>query len=131
MHIRDIRRCSGRSNETAGFRRSLCMDGTPLNMSTLLLAALAVVGIIMMLRKRYDSNLPLFFYFVVLVFTNMTDRELNPVLLYIGLIFALLLRFEFLNNGFSKFVAWIATASMSLIVFVFLAEVFGDGNPPF
>jgi hypothetical protein len=107
------------------------MDSTPLNMTTLLLIALAMMGIFMMLRKRYDSNLPLFFYFIVLVFTNMTDRELNPVLLYIGLIFALLLRFEFMNNSFSKFVAWIATISMGLIVFVFLTEVFGDGSPPF
>jgi hypothetical protein len=107
------------------------MDGTPLNMTTLLVVALAMMGIIMLLRKRYDSNLPLFFYFVVLVFTNMTDRELNPLLLYIGLIFALLLRFEFMNNSFSKFVAWIATGSMGLIVFVFLSEVFGDGSSPF
>ena len=107
------------------------MDGTPLNMTTLLLVALATVGIIMMLRKRYDSNLPLFFYFVLLVFTNMTAREVTPFVIYVGLIFALLLRFEFLNNGFSKFVAWIATGSMGLIVFVFLSEVFGDGSPPF
>ena len=107
------------------------MDGTPLNMTTLILVALAMVGIFMVLRKRYDSNLPLLFYFVVLVFTNMTDRVVNPLLLYIGLIFALLLRFEFMSSGFSKVVAFVATSSMGLIVFVFLAEVFGDGNPPF
>jgi hypothetical protein len=107
------------------------MDGTPLNLTTLIVVALAMVGIIMLLRKRYDSNLPLFFYFVVLVFTNSTDRELNPLLLYIGLVFALLLRFEFLNNGFSKVVAFVATGSMSLIAFIFLSEVFGDGSAPF
>jgi hypothetical protein len=107
------------------------MDGTPLNMTTLILVALAMVGIFMVLRKRYDSNLPLLFYFVVLVFTNMTDRVVNPLLLYIGLVFALLLRFEFMSSGFSKVVAFVATSSMGLIVFVFLAEVFGDGNPPF
>ena len=107
------------------------MDGTPLNMTTLIVVALAMVGIFMVLRKRYDSNLPLLFYFVVLVFTNMTDRVVNPLLLYIGLIFALLLRFEFMSSGFSKVVAVVATGSMGLIVFVFLAEVFGDGNPPF
>jgi hypothetical protein len=107
------------------------MDSTPLNMTTLVLVALAMVGIVMVLRKRYDSNLPLFFYFVVLVFTNATDRELNPFLLYTGLAFALLLRFEFMNRGFSKVVAWFASGAMGLICFVFLTEVFGDGNPPF
>jgi hypothetical protein len=107
------------------------MDGTPLNMTTLLLVALAGAAILMLLRKRYDSNLPLFFYFVALVFTNMTDRGVNPLLMYVGLIFALLLRFEFLNTGFSKLIAFFATGSLGVIVWVFLAEVFGDGNPPF
>jgi hypothetical protein len=106
-------------------------QGTPLNMTTLIVVAIALLGIFMVLRKRYDSNLPLFFYFITLVFTNMTDRTVNPILLYTGLGFALLLRFEFMNRGFSKVVAYMATGSMGLIVFVFLTEVFGDGNPPF
>ena len=44
-------------------------------MTTLLVVALAMIGIFHVLRKRYDSNLPLLFYFVVLVFTNATDRS--------------------------------------------------------
>jgi len=106
-------------------------QGTPLNMTTLLIVALAMVGMFMMIRKRYESNLPLFFYFIALLFTNMTDRSVNPVLMYVGLILALLLRFEFMNTGFAKVVAFFATSSMALIVYVFLAEVFGDGSPPF
>ena len=106
-------------------------QGTPLNMTTLLLVALALFGMFMLVRKRYDSNLPLFFYFVTLVFTNMTDRTVNPILLYTGMALALLLRFEFMNRGFSKLIAFFATASMGLIVFVFLTEIFGDGSSPF
>jgi hypothetical protein len=106
-------------------------QGTPLNMTTLIVVAIALIGIFMMLRKRYDSNLPLMFYFIAVVFTNATDRTVNPILLYTGLGLALLLRFEFMNRGFSKVVAFLATSSMGLIVFVFLSEVFGDGNPPF
>ncbi len=106
-------------------------QGTPLNMTTILIVAVASAAILMLLRKRYDSNLPLFFYFVALVFTNMTDRTVNPVLMYIGLIFALLLRFEFLSPGFSKLIAILTTTSLGVIVWVFLAEVFGDGSAPF
>lgn len=106
-------------------------QSTPLNMTTLLVTALAILAVLMMLRKRYDSNLPLIFYFVAVVFTNLSDRGLNPFLLYSGLAFALLLRFEFLNQGFSKVVAFFATGSMCMIIYVFLAEVFGDGNAPF
>ncbi len=102
-------------------------DGTPLNLTTLLVVALAVVAVAVLLRKRYHSNLPLIFYFVAVMFTNLTDREINPYLLYTGLIFALLLRFEFLNQGFSKIIAFFATGSMFLIILAFLAEVFGEG----
>jgi hypothetical protein len=101
-------------------------DGTPLNLSTMLLVALAVVCVVVLLRKRYDSNLPLLFYFIAVLFTNLTDREINPYLLYTGLAFALLLRFEFLNQGFSKVIAFFATGSMFLIILAFLAEVFGQ-----
>jgi hypothetical protein len=106
-------------------------DGSPLNMTTLLVVALAVVSLLMIFRKRYESNLPLLFYFVAVLFSNITDREVNPYLLYTGLIFALLLRFEFMNPGFAKLIAFLATGSMGLIIWCFLAEVFGDGSPPF
>ena len=106
-------------------------DGTPLNMSTLLVIVLAMTAVFALVRKKYDSNLPLFFYFVAVLFTNMTDRSINPVLLYVGLVFALVLRFEFMNAGFAKVVAFLATGSLSLIIVSFLNEVFGDGSPPF
>jgi hypothetical protein len=78
--------------------------------------------------KRYNSNLPLLFYFFAVLFTNMSDRSINPYLLYTGMGFALLLRFEFLNQGFSKVIAYLATGSLCLIIFAFLAQIFGPGT---
>lgn len=101
------------------------------NITALLVAALAVLAMTFLMRKKYDSNLPLFFYFIALIFTNMSDKEVNPYLMFIGLAFALLLRFEFMNAGFMKLTAYLATASMGLIVYVFLVEVFGSGQAPF
>ena len=106
-------------------------QSTPLNMTELLVAVLAMVAAFMVVRKKYDSNLPLLFYFVAVVFTNLSEREMNPYLLYSGLAFALLLRFEFMNQGFAKIIAFFATSSMCLMVYVFLHEVFGDGSAPF
>lgn len=106
-------------------------DGTPLNMSTILVTALAIVAVLMLLRKKYDSNLPLMFYVVAVIFTQTTERTLNPLLLYGGMALALILRFEFMNAGFSKVIAFFATSSLGLIIYVFLAEAFGDGTPPF
>jgi hypothetical protein len=107
------------------------MDSNPLNLTTLLMVALAATAAYFLLRKKYDSNLPLFFYFIAVCFSNLTDRDVNSYLLYAGLIFALLLRFEFLNQGFARVIAFFTTASLCLIIYVYLAEVFGDGQSPF
>ncbi len=107
------------------------MDGTPLNLTTLLVVALALISVFFLLRKRYHSNLPLFFYFVTVVFTNMTDRTVSPYLLYSGLVLALLLRFEFMNRSFSRAVALCTTCSIFLISLVFLGQVFGEGRSLF
>jgi hypothetical protein len=86
---------------------------------------------VLLMKKKYDSNLPLLFYFVALIFTNMTDRSVNPYLLVVGLAFALLLRFEFLNPGFTKIMAGLTTLSLGVIVYVFLVEIFDGGQAPF
>lgn len=106
-------------------------EATSLNISTLLVVSLAIVAMVLLMRKRYDSNLPLLFYFVALIFTNVTERSVNPYLMVVGLAFALLLRFEFMNPGFTKLTAFLATGSMGVIVYVFLVEVFGSGQEPF
>jgi hypothetical protein len=107
------------------------MDSTPLNMTTLIVIALAVVALVPIMRKRYDSNLPILFYVVAVLFTNLTDREINFYLLYGGLSLTLLLRFEFMNTGFAKIVSVFATGSLGLIIYSFAEQVFGDGNAPF
>jgi hypothetical protein len=99
-------------------------NATPLNMTELLVAVLAVVAAIFVMRKRYDSNLPLLFYFVLIMFSNMADREINPYLLYAGLIMAMVLRFEFMGGGFVKFVAFMTATSLVVIVFAMMSEVF-------
>jgi|SRR4051794_14280790 hypothetical protein len=99
-------------------------SATSTNITEILVAALAIVALALLMRKRYDSNLPLLFYFVLIVFMNMSDRELNPYLLYFGLITALVLRFEFMGTGFAKFVAILTTGSLGLIIWSMMSEVF-------
>lgn len=99
-------------------------NATSLNITELLVVALAVVAAIMVMRKRYDSNVPLLFYFVLIMFTNMSDREINPYVLYAGLILAMLLRFEFMGGGFAKFIGFMTTSSLVVIMYLMVAEVF-------
>lgn len=98
-------------------------NATPKNMTELLVVCLAVVAVIMLLRKRYDSNLPLLFYTLAVVFTNAADRPVNPAILYGGLAFCLLLRFEFMGSGFSKVVAFLANAGLVLMIWVMVSDV--------
>jgi hypothetical protein len=107
------------------------IDVNSVNITELLVALLAVVAMAFLMRKKYDSNLPLLFYVVAFIFTNFSDRSINPYLMVVGLALALLLRFEFMNPGFTKVVAGLTTVSMGIIVYVFLAEVFGGGQAPF
>ena len=107
------------------------LDANSENISALLIAALAVVAMVVLIRKKYDSNLPLLFYFVALIFTNMSEKAVNPYLMFVGLGLAMLLRFEFMNTGFSKLIGYLATGSLGLIVYVFVVEVFGNGQAPF
>jgi hypothetical protein len=96
---------------------------TPTNMTELLVVCLAVVSVIMLLRKRYDSNIPLLFYSLAVLFTNGADRPIHPAILYGGLAFCLLLRFEFMGSGFSKFVAFLANAGLVLMIWVMMSAV--------
>jgi hypothetical protein len=98
-------------------------DATPTNMTEVLVAVLALVAIVMLMRKQYDSNMPLLFYFAAVVFTNMADRPVDPYLLYGSLGFALLLRFEFLNKTFSKLIAFCTTVGLALMVYTMISDV--------
>jgi hypothetical protein len=98
-------------------------NATPTNMTELLVISLAVVAVIMLARKRYDSNLPLLFYFMAVIFTNAADRQVNPAIMYGGLAFSLLLRFEFMGSGISKLVAFLASTGLVLMIWVMMSDV--------
>jgi hypothetical protein len=93
------------------------------NLTALLVVALAVLTIAFLLRKRYDSNLPLLFYFVAISFTNAFERPVNPYVMYTGLVLALLLRFEFMGRGFTKFIAFAATGFLVMVIWSMMSDV--------
>jgi hypothetical protein len=103
-------------------------QATPLNITTILVIALAVIALVYLFKGRYDSNLPLLFYSATLLLTTLSDRRLNVYLLYSGIALALILRFEFMGKGFSKFINVLTTSAIGLIVLSFLDQIFGDGT---
>lgn len=91
-------------------------------MVAFLVSTLAIVGIFSILRKRYDSNLPLLFYFFAVPFTTMFNRPIHPWILYGSLAFSLLLRFEFMGTSFTKFIAFMATGGLGVMIWALLSE---------
>jgi len=102
-----------------------------MNMTIMLVVALAIIAIFLLSRGRYDSNLPLLYYSAAMALTLMSDRGLPLMLLYSGIAFALVLRFEFMGKGFTKFVGVLNSLAIGLTVLVFLNDVFGDGRALF
>jgi hypothetical protein len=99
-------------------------NGTSTNITELLVVALVIVAVILLIRKRYDSNLPLLSYVAVITFTNAVEgRSLNPFLLYGGLGLALILRFEFMGSGFAKLIGYLATGTLCVITWVMMSDV--------
>jgi hypothetical protein len=90
-------------------------------MVAVLVSSLAIVGTMMLMRKRFDSNIPLLFYFFAVPFTSMFQRPIHPVILFGSLAFALLLRFEFMGTGFTKFVAFIAGIGLCVMTYALLS----------
>jgi hypothetical protein len=99
------------------------MNATPTNMTAILVVCLALVSIVVLLRKRYESNLPLLFYFVAVVFANLFGRPVNPFIMYGGLSFALLLRFEFMGGAVMKIVSFLAVLGLFTMVWAMMSDV--------
>jgi hypothetical protein len=91
-------------------------------MVAVLVSSLAFVGVFKLIGKRYDSNIPLLFYLFAVPFTNMFERPVHPGILYGGLAFVLLLRFEFMGPGFSKMIAFFANAGLCVMIWMLLSE---------
>lgn len=97
---------------------------TSTNMVAVLGSTLAFVGISMLMRKRYDTNVPLLFYGFAIPFTNMAQRPVHPAILYGGLALALLLRFEFMGSGFTKFIAFATAAGLAVMMWTLVSVTF-------
>jgi hypothetical protein len=95
---------------------------TPENMIAVLGSTLAIIGIFKLFGKRYDSNIPLLFYVFAVPFTSMFERPIHPAVLYGGLAFVLLLRFEFMGPAFAKFIAFLAGTGLCVMIWMLVVE---------
>ena len=108
----------------------LYFDATPVNFTLMLVLALGVWAVHSASKQRVDVNVPLIFYAVILLFNRLADKGLNVPLILAGIVLASLVRFEFLNKGFIK---WISFAQIGIIILILwngLVAIFGPGLAP-
>src|ERR1051326_5053007 len=93
----------------------------PFNLSTMLLVLFACWVIYIRTKGHSESNIPLFYY--VVVYGDSTS--LPPLLVYVSVVLALMLRFEFMNGPFTKAISVLECCGLAGIVYFNLATVFG------
>lgn len=100
------------------------LRATPLNITTLLLVAFAIYVLYFLAKKRLDSNLPVLFFIGLAIFMNFSGRQVDAYVFAGGLAMALVLRFEFMNNVFTRFVLWLEMVTIAGIAAKFTRDVF-------
>jgi hypothetical protein len=103
------------------------MNPTPFDISTALLAAFACWVVYLRAKGHSDSNIPLFYYGVIVYYVVVYGdwTTLPPLLVYVTLVFALLLRFEFMNASFAKVVGMVECCGLAGIIYFNLSTIFG------
>jgi hypothetical protein len=79
------------------------MGNIPL-LATFIVAAATVWLAVARPRMRLDNSWPLLYYLCVVLYLNSIDLVLNSYVVYLAVISALLLRFEFMNARLIWFV---------------------------
>jgi hypothetical protein len=69
------------------------------------------------LKNWLHSNIPIFFY--VLLIAYMRDDGSVPLwLIFTGFALALILRFEFMNNGFTRVVKFLELSALAVMLYL-------------
>ena len=97
---------------------------TPGGVTTLLFVAFALLVIYTRVRNWLDSNVPVFFYILMIIYANTLGDRLPPWMVYVGFCLGMVLRFEFMNPAFTKFIKITEICVLSGIVFICLSDIF-------
>ena len=100
----------------------------PFNTSTALLIAFACWVIFIRTRANTkESNIPLFYYAIIVYYIIRYGEwtSLPHLVVYISLLLALLLRFEFMNTSVTKAISVLECCGLACIVYFNLSTIFG------
>jgi|SRR5579884_878839 len=103
------------------------VDSSPFTVTTMLLTAFACWIVYIRTKGNPDSNIPLVYYGVIIYYVIGWGEytSLPPMLVYVSLALALVLRFEFMNKGFTKLISVLECCGIATIIYFNLSTIFG------
>jgi hypothetical protein len=87
-----------------------------LGVTTALLLAFALFVLYTRFKNWLDSNIPIFFYILLVVFINSVQNDVSHLLVYGTFALGLLLRFEFMNTTAAKLIKLLEACGIALII---------------
>lgn len=98
----------------------------PFNFSTTLLIAFACWVLYIRAKAPPDTNIPLIYYGVMIYYTIMYEPQVRvpPMIIYASLVLALVLRFEFMNSAFAKFIGVLEFCGIGAIIYYCLSTIY-------
>ena len=91
---------------------------TPYTVTTALMVAFALFVIYVRTKNWLDSNIPLFFYVLMIGYMRAVDGIVPLWLMLAGLALTMLLRFEFMNPFLTKSVKFLEICALGGMIYL-------------
>jgi uncharacterized membrane protein len=94
------------------------------SVTTLLMVAFALFVIYIRIKNWLDSNVPIVYYVLMIVYVRSIDNPRLPLwVVLIGFALGGMLRFEFMNPVFTKIIKALELATLAVIIYLSLAMI--------
>jgi len=93
------------------------MSTDALNVTTALIVAFALFIIYTRLKNWLDSNVPIFFYVILIAYMKAVEGTVPLWLMLTAFALALVLRFEFMNVTFARIVKVVELCALGAIIY--------------
>jgi hypothetical protein len=98
---------------------------TTFNITTLCMFGLTVWVIWTRHRTQLENNWPLFYYITLVLYSNKFEEAINPGIVFVTVVMALLLRFEFLGGWLLQAVKVLESVGLVYIALRLIGLVIG------
>src|SRR5271170_8509549 len=101
----------------------MAFQATPYTVTTALMVAFAVFVIYVRMKNWLDSNVPLIFYLILVIYMRSVDGIVPLWLILAGFGLTMVLRFEFMNPTLTKSVKFLEICALSGMIYLAMRMV--------